>query len=91
MTTSTAGMSFNSPPATARDCGYGEGDAHCGEMMDFYDIAGDSKKQMGLFTSKKPKAKEITLSQTSRNVVNQLENRSRINSHLRSNSKALEN
>jgi hypothetical protein len=57
MTTSTAGMSFNSPPATARDCGYGEGDAHCGEMMDFYDIAGDSKKQMGLFTSNEAQGK----------------------------------
>ena len=38
----------------------------------------------------RPKAKETTLSQTSSNVVNQLANR-KINSHLRSNSKALEN
>ena len=39
----------------------------------------------------KPKERETTLNQTSRNAVNQLVNRSKINSHLRSNSKALEN
>ena len=39
----------------------------------------------------KPKAKETTPSQTSSNAVNQLENRSKLNSLLRSNSKALEN
>jgi hypothetical protein len=51
MTTSTAGMSFNSPPATARDFGYGDGDAHCGEIMDYYNIDGMETKKQSLFTS----------------------------------------
>ena len=51
MTTSTAGMSFNSPPATARDFGYGDGDAHGGEIMDYYNIDGVDSKKKNLFTS----------------------------------------
>ena len=44
-------MSFNSPPATARDFGYGDGDAHCGENMDYYNIDGMDTKKQSLFTS----------------------------------------
>lgn len=53
MTTSTAGMSFNSPPATARDCGYdqdahggAEVDADCMDMANYYTVDGDQYEQM---------------------------------------------
>jgi len=51
MTTSTAGMSFNSPKATNRDFGYGDADTHAGEMIDYYNIDGNELKKKNLFTS----------------------------------------
>lgn len=51
MTTSTAGMSFNSPKATNRDFGYGDADTHAGEIIDYYNIDGNELKKKNLFTS----------------------------------------